>query len=453
MRKSLRELHKKYSTGRWGRTKKDEVLSYPTPAEHKEETPTASRPSTSDTSGQTTHPPRFALLSVEEILALPDPKWVVDEFIPSPSLAQLYGASGVGKTFVALDVGLSVAAGIEWLGTHEVTQGPVVYVAAEGHRGMKTRVGAWLQHHGREVGELEDFRLIAEALPLANPRDVAALIQQVDETFPERDLALLVLDTQARCTEGLDENSSKEMGLAVAAADRLKRSTGAAVLLIHHTGYEKYHARGSTAVQAALDSQAVIKGATQALTLTCEKQKDAEEFDPIRIALIPVGDSLVPVADTATSPVRLQIARQALAGMPEEALSELRKHPTGLSAKEWLEASGLKRSTFFDVRNVLVEKGLVDHRDRLYFAVELESGESDFPKSKSNQACSGEVQRSTPPLGGGLMDSDASEEEENDDDEVDRLSEAIECASTESSRTDGGVMTTPTTTRSGRNNN
>ena len=382
------------------------LLRRRTPEDGRRSTTTPAGTSTSDTLGQTTQPPRFQLLTVEDILALPDPKWVVDKFIPSTSLAQLYGKSGVGKTFVALDVGLSVAAGIEWLGTYEVTQGPVVYVAAEGHRGMKTRVGAWLQHRGREIGDLEDFRLIGEALPLANPGDVGALIQQVGETFPDRDLALVVLDTQARCTEGLDENSAKEMGLAVAAADRLKRSTGAAVLLIHHTGYENYHPRGSTAVQAALDSQAVIKGATQALTLTCEKQKDAEAFAPIRIALIPVGNSLVPVADTASSPVRLQIARQALAAMPEEALSELRKHPTGLGAKEWLEASGLKRSTFFDVRNVLVEKGLVEHRERLYFAVDLET---NLPKPKSNEACSGEVQRSTPPLGGGLVDSDASE--------------------------------------------
>ncbi len=381
-------------------------LPRPTSEEAGRGTTAPARLSTSDTLGQTTQPPRFQLLSIEEILALPDPEWVVDEIIPSTSLAQLYGASGLGKTFVALDMGLSVAAGIEWLGTYEVIQGPVVYVAAEGHRGMKARVGAWLQHHGREASDLEDFRLIGEALPLANPGDVGALIQQVRETFPDRDLALVVLDTQARCTEGLDENSAKEMGLAVAAADRLKRSTGAAVLLIHHTGYENYHPRGSTAVQAALDSQAVIKGATQALTLTCEKQKDAEAFAPIRIALIPVGDSLVPVADTASSPVRLQIARQSLATRKAEALDALREHPTGLLAKEWEKASGMSHSTFYEARKALVEKGLIHQEKDHYFAVDLET---NLPKPKSNEACSGEVQRSTPPLGGGLMDSDASE--------------------------------------------
>ena len=343
-------------------------------------------------------------------MALPDPEWLIDEIIPSTSLAQLYGKSSVGKTFIALDVGLSVAAGIEWLGTHEVTQGPVVYVAAEGHRGMKTRVGAWLQYHGREVGDLEDFRLIGEALPLANPDDVGALIQQVGETFPDRDLALVVLDTQARCTAGLDENSAKEMGLALEAADRLKRSTGATVLLLHHTGYEGDHARGSTAVHAALDSQVSLHGPKKALILACTKQKDWEEFDPIRIALIPVGDSLVPVPDAADSPARLQIEASTLSEKQEQVLNVLRAHPKGLRATEWeaeVEKIDIGHSTFYDTRNALLKKGLVQHDGTRYTVVEVQS-ESDGPYPESNEAAAPEVHRSTHPLGGGPSDREAS---------------------------------------------
>ena len=125
----------------------------------------------------------------------------------------------------------------------------------------------------------------------------------------------------------------RRWGLAVEAADEIKRSTGATVLLIHHSGYEGDHARGSTAVHAALDAQSVLGGTKAALTLTCTKQKDSDEFEPIRLAL----------ADA--SPARLQIARERLTEKQEQALEALRGYPSGLRARKWQKESGLIHST------------------------------------------------------------------------------------------------------------
>ena len=229
------------------------------------------------------------------------------------------------------------------------------------------RVEAWLLEHGMEADAAKDFRLIGEAVLLGSEDDVRALIQQVEETFPDRKLALVVLDTQARCTAGLEENSAKEMGLAVEAADEIKRSTGATVLLIHHSGYEGDHARGSTAVHAALDAQSVLGGTKAALTLTCTKQKDSDEFEPIRLAL----------ADAAASPARLQIARERLTEKQEQALEALRGYPSGLRARKWQKESGLIHSTFYNARKELVERGLVDRKGECYLVVDVKSSQSN----------------------------------------------------------------------------
>lgn len=346
---------------------------------------------------------RFKLLTVEDVLTLPDPEWLVQDLVPASSLAQLYGESGIGKTFVALDLALCVAAGVPWLGRHDVHRGPVVYVAAEGHRGMKTRAAAWLQEHGLGADAANLFRLIGEAVPLADAEDVEALIQQTREVFEGDDLSLVVLDTQARCTAGLDENSAKEMGLAVQAADEIKRATGATVLLIHHSGYERGHARGSTAVHAALDAQMKLDGHPRALRLLCEKQKEDQEFDEIRLVLLKRADSLVVLSEQDPS-VRLRLAEAGLARRPKEALEVLRSVPHGLRATEWKQSAKERRdiphSSFYKALKALQDAGLVRKEGDLYLPVEITS-------RKPKGAPPGQVHRSTAPLGGGPLDPEA----------------------------------------------
>lgn len=351
--------------------------------------------------------PRFRLLTTSEVLALPDPEWLIESMLPEGALAQLYGESGLGKSFITLDLALSVAAGRPWLERFTVQQGPVVYVAAEGHVGMKKRIAAWLEYHSAQEEELGDFRLIGEPLPLGERKDVQALIELSRETFDQRDHALIVLDTQARCTEGLDENAAKEMGLAVAAADTLKRETGATVLLVHHSGYAGDHARGSTTVKAALDSQAKLDGKRGSIQLLCKKQKDAEEFEPIEVALLPVADSLVCVAEDDPTK-QAAVAKSRLTPKQQQAYEALLYfRDEGLTHKDWLEISELPPSTFNEALKALKKCGLVVQSNDRYFVVDPDGG-SNPVQSQSNGPSSDEVQKSTPPKGGGPVDREAS---------------------------------------------
>ena len=89
-----------------------------------------------------------------------DLELLIDDFLFQQSLGAIYGKYGEGKTFVALDMALSIAAGRPWLG-RDVAQGAVLYVAPEGYIGLKQRREAWCKHHriARDVREDPQFEL------------------------------------------------------------------------------------------------------------------------------------------------------------------------------------------------------------------------------------------------------------------------------------------------------
>jgi len=93
-------------------------------------------------------PITLTLYSAAEIKRLPPPEWLIDGHLVQNSIAVLYGPSGGGKSFLALDGALSVATGRDWLG-RPVQQGVVIYVLAEGASGFGARITAWEEDRGR----------------------------------------------------------------------------------------------------------------------------------------------------------------------------------------------------------------------------------------------------------------------------------------------------------------
>ena len=77
---------------------------------------------------------------------------IVKGCIDEGALALIYGASNSGKTFLALDLALSVAAGQTWNG-HGVRGGLVAYVAAEAGYRIQRRVRGWLDTRCGEQAE------------------------------------------------------------------------------------------------------------------------------------------------------------------------------------------------------------------------------------------------------------------------------------------------------------
>jgi RecA-family ATPase len=228
------------------------------------------------------------LYSTEELLRLPPPRWLIDRVIPAGGLVGLYGPPGCGKSFVALDIALSVASGLPWQG-QTVEPGFVVYISAEGVAGLGRRVLSWLQR--QELSSLDvDVAWVMEALPVfSESEDLEALFGRFDEL--QKTPTLIVLDTLARCFAG-DENQQQDMGAFVAGIDRMRIEHGATVVTVHHTNSSDGRERGSTAFRGAADTMirvlpgvalaGVAKGALRpqkgSFTLTMDKSKESECF-------------------------------------------------------------------------------------------------------------------------------------------------------------------------------
>ena len=253
---------------------------------------------------------RFRLLSDVELENLPPQQWLLEGLMPLGSVVVLLGAPNVGKTFLALAWALCIALGRSWLG-RSVIQGPVVYVAAEGVRGFRVRVLAWKQVN--DSGPIDDARFIGEPVRLINEDDVQGLMDLLRQM--PRAPVLVVFDTLSRCMAGGDENSSKDMGVIVYAADCICKELGSTALLLHHPGRKGSSERGHSLLRGAADTMMLLDapGDASIKVLTCEKQKDAEAFAPIAMSFNPVdlpdgGRSLVvepaPELDpwTATAP-------------------------------------------------------------------------------------------------------------------------------------------------------
>lgn len=84
---------------------------------------------------------------------------------------------------------------------------------------------------------------------------------------------LILLDTQARITVGMEENAAKDMGEFVDKLERLRRASGACVLIVHHMGRNGEHMRGSTALEGAATTILQASKEDNEITVSCEKQR------------------------------------------------------------------------------------------------------------------------------------------------------------------------------------
>ncbi|WP_025088196.1 AAA family ATPase [Mycobacteroides abscessus] len=239
--------------------------------------------------------------SLDDLDALPSPGWLVGKLVPAAGLTRLVGMSQSLKSFIALDMALSVATGTPFAGLSRfdtAQRGHVIYVVGEGVHGIDRRVRAWCAQRGIDRAEVrKNLTVLRGAAQLGSRRDMAEVRAKVIETGA----CLTVFDTQARCTVELEENSATEQGKAIAALDALMRATDVAVLMLHHTTKsDPRNARGSVAWTGAVDTElvAVRDGDKLAVDLEVLKMKDDDNtgtypLKAVKVTLSSGGESLV----------------------------------------------------------------------------------------------------------------------------------------------------------------
>lgn len=302
---------------------------------------------------------RSALMvrSDTDVEHLPPVSWLVDRVLPRNALAAIYGPPGSGKSFVALDLALSVAAGVPWLGRQVVT-GSVLYLAAEGLGGLGQRVRAWKASRGLESRTL-GVGFVTNAVNLLEP-GVAHRVATATENL-RSPLQLIVVDTLARSMIG-DENDTGDMSRVIAALDQMRVLTGATVMPIHHTRKDSELERGSSALRGGLDTLILCQEDDAGRQLTCQKQKDAESFEPIPFHLAAGRGSCVVAFTGGDSPAGptgpgAKFTPLRLKGL--QALAKSFSNGRGATATEWLKASSLSERTYYSVKAWLLDEGYV----------------------------------------------------------------------------------------------
>lgn len=220
----------------------------------------------------------YPILTINELANRPPPTFLIDRHIPDVSVGFLYSAPGVGKSFMALDMALCIAHGLEtWQGEKVTTQDgkrAVVYIAAEGSFDLGLRIKAWHAARGLTPGDAP-FYVIETTIDFMQPEDVAKLDRTVRSVG--KAVAFVVVDTVSRAMPGADENAQKDMTLFVRACDAVRDRFKCAVLGVHHAS-KSGDLRGSTVLRGAGDYVMRLEKRTGTIrALEMEKQKAAPD--------------------------------------------------------------------------------------------------------------------------------------------------------------------------------
>lgn len=220
----------------------------------------------------------YPLLRLSDLDQRPPPVFLIGRHIPQGGLGFVVAAPGVGKTFLMLDMALTVAAGLpQWQGEpiKRTGDGSVLYIASEGAFDLSLRTKAWRQANGI-THEIEKFIVLEASVNFMDAASVEKLIRSVSafDFHP----TLVVVDTVSRALPGADENLQKDMTLFIQACERIQHRFGCAVAGLHHTS-KAGGIRGSSVLEGAGDFIIVMdreKGEDVG-TLTMHKQKAAAD--------------------------------------------------------------------------------------------------------------------------------------------------------------------------------
>ena len=241
--------------------------------------------------------------------------WLVEELWGASSVGVIGGAPKCAKTWLGLDLALSVATGTACLGRYAVPEpGPVlVYLAEDALPVVRERIAGMAEHRRLDLAAVEVHVITAPVLRLDRDPDRSRLRETTRRLRPR----LLVLDPLVRL-HGIDENHAGEVAELLAYFRLLQRQLGLSVLLVHHTRKNAAGGvtagqglRGSSDIHAFRDSNLYLRRIREHLVLSSEHR-----------------------AASASTPVYLELAATDAEKIHLEVVAEIRDGSTRLTADE-----------------------------------------------------------------------------------------------------------------------
>jgi hypothetical protein len=258
------------------------------------------------------------------------PRWLVQQLWGASSVGVIGGAPKCSKTWLALDLALSVATGTACLGKYLVPEpGPVlVYLAEDALSVVRERVEGMARHRGLDFAGVEIHVITAPILRLDRDPHRTRLFQTAKRLRPR----LLLLDPLVRL-HGIDENNASEVAGLLAYFRSLQRRLDLSVVLVHHTRKNATGGiaagqglRGSGDIHAFGDSNLYLRRTRQRLVLSNE-HRAAPASPPVYLELVATN------AETTHLEVVAELHQERRRSLQEQVLAALDKDAVLTRAK------------------------------------------------------------------------------------------------------------------------
>jgi hypothetical protein len=216
-------------------------------------------------------------------------RWLVDSLWARAGVGIIGGAPKCCKSWLGLDMALSIASATPCLGAFAVDEpgGVLVYMAEDSTAVVKARLAGLCHHRGLDLGALPIDVITAPCVRLDLERDQLRLEQTVRQLAPR----MLLLDPFVRLHR-IDENHAGDVSAILAYLRALQRAHDVAVVVVHHArkngpagAQAGQGLRGSGDFHAWGDSNLYLRRSHGQLALTFE-HRAASAPDPVTLALV-----------------------------------------------------------------------------------------------------------------------------------------------------------------------
>ena len=212
--------------------------------------------------------------------------WLVDGMIKSGSLVMFAGAPSGGKTYLAIELLMSVASGKPFLDQYFTKQGDAVFIACEGRDSVLRRASAWINAKNN-FEEIDNVYISEGEIVVSLPEKAEVSSESMSNFMVENDInpKLIVIDTMNFSLGSAKENDVNDMtDYFRKISNNMIRKFGATVLLIHHTSKDNSDIRGSSSIRGALDSLFLVSQPQGNLfKVVNDKHKDRDLLFPFNL--------------------------------------------------------------------------------------------------------------------------------------------------------------------------
>jgi hypothetical protein len=298
--------------------------------------------------------------------------WLIERLWSHQAVGIIGGSPKSGKTWLALEMAVSVASGSPCLGTFPVSApGRVLlYAAEDSATTLRSRVETLARLHKVNFERLEVHIITVDSLRLDRPDHQ----DRLESTLHAYKPALLLLDPLVR-VHAIDENVAGQVAALLGYLRSLQRKTGAAIAVVHHvrknaspTGAAGNSLRGSGDLYAWLDSFLYLRMHQGQRTLSAE-HRSASAFGPITLELVesdPIGPHLKITASNGTQVAPPQDA------LKSQILELLSTTPEPLTVDALRSRLQVRNQRVVEALRGLVDQGVV-YRQARGFAVSPKS--------------------------------------------------------------------------------